>query len=331
MRCHELAKELGVLSKDMVLFLQASGIILRSASSILDDHVVQMIREEVAEGRGPVKPQLGSPKVDAALESLRAKLGATSPEHQNTPASELQAPLIDQKPLNASKEVQTRESTVVPEAKQEHAVPVVESEGTADAVDSGEPAGDLAAHASEVLTPPAKSSAPDGASMGLPKPRFHEYQHGETGVSFETLLVPYLLGATEITITDPYVRTLHQARNVMELLESLLRAQVVGVRVRLRTSKDKEADVRKQEEQRSYLDRVASAVEGTGVSFTYSLEPGLHGRTIIANSGWRIILDRGLDIFYGVPSDPLHLAHRMQEHRKVKQFYVDYRATTESN
>ena len=31
----------------------------------------------------------------------------------------------------------------------------------------------------------------------------------------------YLLGATEITITDPYIRRFHQARNLMELIEGI--------------------------------------------------------------------------------------------------------------
>src|SRR5690349_5057906 len=48
-----------------------------------------------------------------------------------------------------------------------------------------------------------------------PEPLFaghREFQENQRGVSYETLLVPYLRGATEITIVDPYVRQFHQAR-----------------------------------------------------------------------------------------------------------------------
>ena len=56
-----------------------------------------------------------------------------------------------------------------------------------------------------------------------PEPLFEghrEFQENQRGVSYDTLLLPYLRGATEITIVDPYVRQFHQARNLMELIEA---------------------------------------------------------------------------------------------------------------
>ncbi|MFD2105897.1 MIT C-terminal domain-containing protein [Tabrizicola soli] len=38
-------------------------------------------------------------------------------------------------------------------------------------------------------------------------------------MSFDALLGPWLDGAAEITLTDPYIRVYHQMRNLMELLE----------------------------------------------------------------------------------------------------------------
>jgi len=35
-------------------------------------------------------------------------------------------------------------------------------------------------------------------------------------VSFEALFWPWLYGASQITITDPYIRLFHQARNRQE-------------------------------------------------------------------------------------------------------------------
>lgn len=57
-----------------------------------------------------------------------------------------------------------------------------------------------------------------------PEPLFEghrEFQENQRGVSYETVLLPYLRDATEITIVDPYVRQFHQARNLMELVEAL--------------------------------------------------------------------------------------------------------------
>ncbi len=54
-------------------------------------------------------------------------------------------------------------------------------------------------------------------------------QENQKGLSFDTLLGPYLKGATTITVTDPYIRLFYQVRNFMEFLET-----VVSTRPRMR-------------------------------------------------------------------------------------------------
>ena len=49
-----------------------------------------------------------------------------------------------------------------------------------------------------------------------------DFAENQRGVTYEEILMPYLMGATEIDIVDPYVRTFHQARNLMELLELIV-------------------------------------------------------------------------------------------------------------
>src|SRR5690606_11200433 len=41
---------------------------------------------------------------------------------------------------------------------------------------------------------------------------FRDFQAGQTGVSYENLLLPWLVGATKITIVDGYIRMFHQGR-----------------------------------------------------------------------------------------------------------------------
>ena len=69
----------------------------------------------------------------------------------------------------------------------------------------------------------ASEAAPiEGARRPGPLFEGHrEFQENQRGVSYDTLLLPYLRGATKITITDPYIRQFHQARNLMELAEAL--------------------------------------------------------------------------------------------------------------
>ncbi len=47
----------------------------------------------------------------------------------------------------------------------------------------------------------------------------------QRGISYETLLVPYLRNATEIELHDPYIRMGHQGRNFVELLALIAAAK----------------------------------------------------------------------------------------------------------
>ena len=63
---------------------------------------------------------------------------------------------------------------------------------------------------------------PEARSIVRGPPRIPENQRG---VSYETLLLPYLRGATDITIVDPYIRLPHQGRNLVDLLSLLASAK----------------------------------------------------------------------------------------------------------
>jgi len=51
-------------------------------------------------------------------------------------------------------------------------------------------------------------------------------RENQTGIDFDSLFGPYLKGAKEVTITDTYIRKFHQARNLMELLETIARLKM---------------------------------------------------------------------------------------------------------
>jgi ATP-dependent Lon protease len=152
-----------------------------------------------------------------------------------------------------------------------------------------------------------------------------EFQENQRGVSFDTLLMPYLQGATEITVTDSYIRQFHQARNLMELIESIAAAKDPAdeVRIKLVTTESTEGEekIRKQME---FLLRVKQAAAVASINFDVSFDPSIHDRSIVANSGWRINLGRGLDIFQYVASDAFDLASKLQEYRQVKAFGITY-------
>ncbi|KRF30049.1 ATP-dependent Lon protease [Phycicoccus sp. Soil802] len=152
-----------------------------------------------------------------------------------------------------------------------------------------------------------------------------EYQENQRGVGYETLLIPYLRGATNITITDPYIRQFHQARNLMELIASIasMKDAADEINVKLVTSEHTESEdkVRKQLE---LLLKVKQAASAAGIHLDVSFETSIHDRSIVTDTGWRINLGRGLDIFQYVTGDAFDLANRLQEFRQVRAFGVTY-------
>ena len=140
-----------------------------------------------------------------------------------------------------------------------------------------------------------------------------------------TLLLPYLRGATEITITDPYIRQFHQARNLMELIEALavVKDPADEVKVFLVTSENTDGP-EKLQKQMEFLLRVKQAAAVAGITLDVKFDATIHDRSIVANSGWRINLGRGLDIFQYVANDAFDLAVKLQQYRQVKAFGVTY-------
>lgn len=175
----------------------------------------------------------------------------------------------------------------------------------------------------------ASSSAAPVVSVApafVPKPGHVVFTENRKGISFDKIFGPWTDGATRIIITDPYIRKFHQARNVMELIEMLIRRKQPEdqVAVHLVTAPD-DGNI---QEQRECLDGIAEACTGTGVDFTWAFDGSgtLHARDITTDTGWKMVLDRGLDIFQPTPRkmNGFSLGERMQEHRMLKGFYVTY-------
>lgn len=150
----------------------------------------------------------------------------------------------------------------------------------------------------------------------------HENQRG---VDFDTLFGPYLRGARRVTVTDPYVRLFHQARNMMELLETIVRLKAVEdeVAVHLVTGLDEN----KPEQQIGYFEKMAASAASAGIAFTWEFDGTgtIHARHIVTDTGWKISLDRGLDVysFYEM-NDAFALGNRLQKFRGCRAFEVTY-------
>lgn len=158
-----------------------------------------------------------------------------------------------------------------------------------------------------------------------PKEGHFTFAENQKGVTFDGLFGPYLAGAQKITITDPYVRAFYQIRNVMELIETIAKTHSPAeeVDVHLVTC----ADGIRPEKQVENLSAIASSCEGAGIRFTWEFDETntIHARHIVTDTGWKIALDRGLDIFQQYEmNDAFSFANRLQQFRSVKAFEIIY-------
>ena len=179
------------------------------------------------------------------------------------------------------------------------------------------------------VSPPAQESSPlSGGSRVIPddpKVGHLVFAENRRGISYDKLFGTYVRGASWIVITDPYIRLFYQVRNVMEFIETVLRLKAPEdqVRIELLTCPD-EGGISKQREN---LDAIVVACDGTGVTFSWSFDGTgtAHARHIVTDTGWKISLDRGLDIFQHYQmNDAFNLANRLQEQRALKQFEITY-------
>jgi ATP-dependent Lon protease len=161
------------------------------------------------------------------------------------------------------------------------------------------------------------------------KPRTEEGHHvfaeNRKGVSYDKLFGPYLDGASRIVVTDPYIRYFYQIKNMMEFVEMVIQRKALEdqVAIHLVTGPD-DGNVQKQ---REFLESITEACIGSGVDFTWAFDGSgtAHSRDIVTDTGWKIVLDRGLDIFQApMRRDGFSLGDRLQEHRMLKNFYVTY-------
>lgn len=68
----------------------------------------------------------------------------------------------------------------------------------------------------------------------------------------------------------------------------------------------------------------SGAPQSLGSPVDVKLGGTIHGRSIVTKTGWRINLDRGLDVFQFISNDAFDLAVKLQAYRQVKAFGVTY-------
>jgi ATP-dependent Lon protease len=151
------------------------------------------------------------------------------------------------------------------------------------------------------------------------------FQENQRGVSFDKLFGPYLKGASKITVTDPYLRLFHQQRNLMELLETITKFNEPGneVAVHVVTAEDEFSG----EKQTENFQKMSEACASVGIHFSWEYDKTgtKHDRDITTDTGWKLVLSRGLDVFQRYElNEAFSFSNRLQQQRQCKEFNVTY-------
>ena len=167
------------------------------------------------------------------------------------------------------------------------------------------------------------SGAPSATTVQL-KEKHLVVPENAKGWSYRRLFADYLQGCSGIIIRDPYIRAFHQVRNLAEFLRMVNEITPVGdeVAVHLITGADQET----MEKQVENLGQVQDSFAGTSTPFRWEIDasPHFHARSITTDHGWKITLDRGLDLFQWFEFSPFNAAAVMQEARMVKGCEISY-------
>ena len=111
----------------------------------------------------------------------------------------------------------------------------------------------------------------------------------------------------------------------MEFLETVVKhkAQDEEVAVHLVTMEDEF----KGEQQKDYFEKIKESGRAVGIDFSWEFDKigTIHARHIVTDHGWKISLDRGLDIFQHYEmNDAFTFTNRLQQCRPCKAFEVTF-------
>lgn len=168
------------------------------------------------------------------------------------------------------------------------------------------------------------AAAADTENPLTPKAGHLVIPENSRGWTYRRIFADHLRGARKISVRDPYVRTFFQARNFMELLQVVhdLVSEGDEVAVHLVTQSDMDTCVKQEEN----LNQLVKSFTGSRVAFSweYDHNPHFHARSITTDHGWKITIDRGLDIFQRFDTGAFSLEQAMQELRLTRGAEVNY-------
>ena len=160
---------------------------------------------------------------------------------------------------------------------------------------------------------PVAEAMPDAAAAE-PQEQHFTIHYGDTGHSYESLLLPYLQRAKLVEIDDPYIRANHQVHNFVRFCEAVIKSPTVR-KIVLTTSYDQDTDLQSLNERFEELKQSLLEID---IELKILINENLHDREIRIDNGWVIKIGRGLDFYqkpdlwYGVGAHDISMRRCME-------------------
>jgi len=155
--------------------------------------------------------------------------------------------------------------------------------------------------------------------QAIPQIKNISVRENQSGISYQSLFGEYLKGATLITIEDAYIRFPYQIKNLIEFLSLIAQQKEMDEEVKVNLVTWNTDD--RIPDSIDAFDEIQESVSDLGIDLTYEFKD-IHDRKISTDTGWDIILGRGLDIYE--PRKGYTIEEFMQERRKCKAFTATF-------
>jgi len=150
-----------------------------------------------------------------------------------------------------------------------------------------------------------------------PKPKRFKVGYNQTGYSYESLFGPYLKGAEEVIIEDPYIRKKYQVNNFLRFCEMLVTHGQTRKITLITLFESKEEALLIE----PLLQSIQSSLREHDIELDVKVDPHAHDREIRMSNDWAIDLGRGLDM-YQVLDDWMEIGSTNYDLRPCKAFKV---------
>lgn len=164
-----------------------------------------------------------------------------------------------------------------------------------------------------------------GSRLRIPKlmAKTISIRENQGGVTYKDLFGEYLRTAKEINVTDPFIRQPYQIDNLVDFIQMVKDVSMVQDTVKIHLSTQNDDDEKVAEVIDSFND-LADELSPMGIEFTFDFKAD-HDRFIQTDTGWTIVLGRGLDIYEKFCR--FSLSRCNQRNRRCKAFNVSINKT----